>query len=470
MDDLLAARLQMAFSLGFHIVFACIGMTMPWLMAAAELSWLRTRDPQYRELAKAWSKGVAVFFAVGAVSGTVLSLELGLLWPTFMEHAGPIFGLPFSWEGTAFFVEAIAIGLFLYGWERLPERVHFASGIVVGLAGVASGILVVSANAWMNSPSGFRWENGQATDIDPIAAMFNPAWASESLHMVFAAFVSTCFAVAGVHAWRLLSDPTNPFHQRALRASLMVGSTFALLQPLSGHWSAQDVAARQPAKLAAMEAHYHTQAGAPLIIGGIPDDENRTVRYGLEVPYLLSVLAHNDPSAEVIGLDRIPEDERPPTAITHWAFDIMVGAGTFLAFLGAYFWYWRLFRGRTAIPKWYLRLVALATPLGFIAVEAGWTVTEVGRQPWILYGIMRTSEAVSPMPGLVWPLISTIIVYLVLTGVTGVVVARLIAETERKIHGDSSDGRGPAEGGGPSAHEGSATDKGSAGEGSVAHA
>src|SRR5262245_34744169 len=209
MDDLIAARLQMAVSLGFHIVFACIGMTLPVLMAFSEWRWLRTGKQVYLDITKAWSKGAAVFFAVGAVSGTVLSFELGLLWPEFMQHAGPIIGLPFSWEGTAFFVEAIAIGIFLYGFERVPERIHFASGLVVGLSGLASGILVVAANSWMNNPRGFRWENGRALDVDPVAAMFNAGWFQQSLHMVLAAFVSTAFAVAGVHALRLLQKPDS---------------------------------------------------------------------------------------------------------------------------------------------------------------------------------------------------------------------------------------------------------------------
>lgn len=268
MTDLLAARLQMALSLGFHIVFACIGMTMPWLMAAAQWRYLRTRDPAYRELARTWAKGVAVFFAVGAVSGTVLSFELGLLWPTFMEHAGPIFGLPFSFEGAAFFLEAIALGLYLYGWDRLSERTHFACGIGVGVTGVASGILVVAANAWMNAPAGFRWVEGRAVDIDPIAAMFNEAWLSQALHMTLAAFVATGFAVAGVHAVRLLRHPDHPLHRRALPIALTFGAVAALLQPLSGDLSAKDVARRQPAKLAAMEGHYHTERGAALVLGG----------------------------------------------------------------------------------------------------------------------------------------------------------------------------------------------------------
>jgi cytochrome bd ubiquinol oxidase subunit I len=430
MDNLLAARSQMAISLGFHIVFTCIGMSMPWLMVFAEWRYLRSGRAVFLELAKAWSKGVAVFFAVGAVSGTVLSFELGLLWPTFMRHAGPIIGLPFSWEGTAFFLEAIALGLFLYGRTRLPPYAHLASGIVVGLAGVASGVLVISANGFMNSPRGFRWVHGQALDIDPVAAMFNSAWASEAVHMVIAAFVSTGFAAAGVHALRLLQNGPRALHLTGLRLALGMGAIAALLQPLSGDRSAKHVAQYQPAKLAAMEAHYHTERDATLLIGGIPDDDARQVHGAIEVPYLLSFLAFNDPHAEVIGLDRIPRELWPPTRICHFAFEIMIGAGTLLALLGLLFLALRARRPAWIESRPFLLSVALATPLGFIAVEAGWTVTEVGRQPWIIYGILRTRDAVSPMPGLVYPLSAIVLVYGLLSVVTYAVMARLIHAIE----------------------------------------
>ncbi|MFT3925323.1 MAG: cytochrome ubiquinol oxidase subunit I [Myxococcales bacterium] len=432
MDDLSAARLQMATSLGFHIVFACIGMTMPWLMAAAQYRYLRTREAIYLELARAWAKGVAVFFAVGAVSGTVLSLELGFLWPTFMRHAGPIIGLPFSWEGTAFFLEAVALGLFLYGWQRVPEKVHFASGILVGVCGVASGILVVSANAWMNSPAGFRWVDGQALEVDPVAAMFNDAWAAQAIHMTLAAFVATAFAAAGVHASRLLVHPNHPLHTRALPIALAFASVSALLQPLSGDHSAKDVARRQPAKLAAMEALYRTERGAPLLIGGLPDDRSEQVHFGVEVPYALSVLAFGDPEAEVRGLTSFPPDLRPPTLICHLAFQIMVGAGSVLAMLGLVYAYFRRKRLHEQLPRWFLRSLALCTPLGFLAVEAGWTVTEVGRQPFIIYGVMRTKDAVSPMPGLIWPLVMSLVVYAVLVTVVTAISVRLVRTLEAK--------------------------------------
>ena len=433
----------MAISLGFHIVFTCIGMTMPWLMAFAEWRFMRSGEALYRDLSKLWSKCVAVFFAVGAVSGTVLSFELGLLWPTFMQHAGPIIGLPFSWEGTAFFLEAIAIGLFLYGWERLPRPAHFASGIVVGLSGVASGVLVIAANGWMNSPRGFRWEGGRAVDVDPIAAMFNAAWLSEAIHMVIAAFISTGFGVAGLHAWRLLRGKTPELHRTGMRFALGMGAIAALVQPLSGDFSAKDVAKRQPAKLAAMEAHYHTQASAPIAIGGIPDDEQRRLIGAIHIPYLLSFLAHGDPQAVVIGLDQVPRDEWPPTLICHLAFQTMVGLGSLLALIGLGFLALRMLRPRWLDHPRFLRGIALCSPLGFVAVEAGWTVTEVGRQPWIIYGVMRTRDAVSPMPGLVWPLSSIVIVYAILSVVTWFVSARLIHAFERGLAASPRAAPGP---------------------------
>lgn len=294
MDDLVAARLQMALSLGFHIIFSCIGMTMPVLMAFSEWRWLRTGKQVYLDVTKAWSKGVAIFFAVGAVSGTVLSFELGLLWPEFMKHAGAIIGMPFSWEGTAFFVEAIALGIFLYGWNRLNKWMHWLSGVVVGISGVLSGIFVVAANSWMNSPAGFDWVNGKAINIDPVKAMFNDAWLSQSIHMTLAAFVATSFAVAGVHAFLLLKNRANNFHHEAVRTALIFGAVAAILQPFSGDFAAKDVAKRQPSKLAAMEALYKTSKPASLVIGGIPNDKEQRVDYAIHIPKFLSYLAHGD--------------------------------------------------------------------------------------------------------------------------------------------------------------------------------
>ena len=402
MDDFIAARSQMALSLGFHIIFSCIGMVMPFFMAVSHYYYIRTKQQVYLNITKAWSKGVAIFFATGAVSGTVLSFELGLLWPEFMKHAGPIFGMPFSLEGTAFFIEAIALGFYLYGWNRFNKWFHWITGVIVGISGLASGILVVAANAWMNTPAGFDYINGQFTNIDPIAAMFNEAWFSQALHMCLAAFVATGFAVAGVHAYMVLRKKNVLFHSKAFRIAAIFAAVSALLQPLSGDRSAKHVAKHQPAKLAAMEAHFKTSSSVPLIIGGIPDVKNKKVNYALELPGFLSFLAHGDFKAEVKGLDSIPAEHHPPVAITHYAFQVMVGLGSLLALIALIYLIAVIKKKSWLEKKWLLKLFVLSVPLGYIAIEAGWIVTEVGRQPWIINGVMLTRDAVTPMPGIVY--------------------------------------------------------------------
>jgi cytochrome d ubiquinol oxidase subunit I len=279
--DLFAARTQPAVSLGFHITFAEIGVAMPLLMVLAEWRWRRTGDPLYRELAHRWARGTAILFAVGAVSGTVLSFELGLLWPGFMRFAGAIIGMPFSLEGFAFFTEAIFLGIYLYGWERIGPRAHLAAGIVVAVSGAASAAFVVLVNAWMNAPVGFHSaEGGRLTGIDPIAGMQSPAAFPQAIHMLLAAYAATGMAVAGIHAWLLLKGSAPEFHRRALTVALMVGAPAALLQPLSGDLSARVVAITQPIKLAALEGQWDTERAAPLRLGGWPDADrwSSTVR------------------------------------------------------------------------------------------------------------------------------------------------------------------------------------------------
>ena len=426
MDDFIAARSQMALSLGFHIIYSCIGMEMPVFMAVSHLYWIRTGKPVYLNITKAWSKGVAIFFATGAVSGTVLSFELGLLWPGFMKHAGPIFGMPFSLEGTAFFIEAIALGFYLYGWNRFNRWFHWITGVIVGVSGLASGILVVAANAWMNSPSGFDFVNGEYLNIDPIAAMFNDAWFQQALHMCLAAFVATGFAVAGVHALMILKKKNVLFHAKAFRIAAIFGTVAAVFQPLSGDISARHVAKHQPAKLAAMESHFETSASAPLIIGGIPDVENKKVDYAVEIPGFLSFLAFHDFNAEVKGLNDIPEENHPPVAITHFAFQVMVGLGTLLVLISLLYFIALVKKKSWLEKRWLLKLFVVSIPLGYIAIEAGWTVTEVGRQPWIIQGVMRTKDAVTPMPGIVYSFYIFTAVYLSLAFIVTFLLYRQI--------------------------------------------
>ncbi|MCX2482916.1 cytochrome ubiquinol oxidase subunit I [Pedobacter sp. MR2016-24] len=439
MDDFFAARLQMAFSLGFHIVFSCIGMVMPFFMCTAHYIWLKKKKTVYLDVTKAWSKGVAIFFATGAVSGTVLSFELGLLWPKFMEHAGPIFGMPFSLEGTAFFIEAIALGFYLYGWNRFNPWFHWFTGVVVGVSGLLSGILVVAANAWMNSPSGFDFVNGQYLNIDPVKAMFNAAWFSQALHMCVAAFVSTGFAVAGVHALMILRRKNVFFHSKAFKIAAVFATVAACLQPISGDISAKDVAERQPAKLAAMEAHFHTEKGAGLLIGGIPDTATQTVKYGLKIPKALSFMATGNFNGEVKGLDQIPKKDQPPVMVTHFAFQIMVGLG--MAMLGiALLYFLALWKKKKWLEtKWLLKLFVIATPMGFIALEAGWTVTEVGRQPWIIYGVMRTADAVTPMPGIAYSFYLFTAVYISLAVIVSLLLFRQITMVDKLYDSSTND-------------------------------
>jgi cytochrome d ubiquinol oxidase subunit I len=431
MDDLVAARATMAFSLGFHIIFAAIGMTMPFFMSAAHWLYLKKRDPVYLSLTKMWMKGVAILFAVGAVSGTVLSFELGLLWPGFMQVAGPIIGMPFSWEGTAFFLEAIAIGLFLYGWNRMKPWTHWATGLAVGITGFISGIFVVAANGWMNAPAGFEWIDGVAKNIDPVRAMFNRAWLPETIHMQLAALQAVGFAVGGIHALLYLRGRSRDLNLKALKIAMVFGAAASIAQPFAGHFAGQSVAELQPAKLAAIEGHFVTGRRAPLHIGGIPNVEKQTMEWGIAIPGLLSFMAFNDFNAEVKGLDQFPREDWPPTVICHLAFQVMVAIGSAMALLGVlFFWFFK----RGDFPRWYLRLLILFIPMGVIAIEAGWIVTEVGRQPWIINELVRTKDAVTPVPGMVYHFYLFLLLYLGLAAATAWLLRRQIQAVQQEPH------------------------------------
>ncbi len=420
MSDLFAARSQMAMSLAFHILFAVAGMAMPLLMVIAQWRHLKTGEPVFHELAHRWAKGTAILFAVGAVSGTVLSFELGLLWPRFMQYAGPLIGMPFSLEGFAFFLEAIFLGLYLYGWKKLSPRVHLLCGCVVALSGLASGVFVVAVNSFMNTPSGLQLVDGRVVSFDPWVAFFSASFPTQAAHTALAAYASVAFAVMGIHAWRLRVDPSSVFHRRAFEIALLLAVIATPLQIFSGDRSAKHLARDQPMKLAAAEAVFETRRGAGLSIGGWPDEEAKVLRYALEVPKALSILGTGDPDGEIRGLDQVPREDWPPVAPVHIAFQVMVGCGTAMlgvCVLGGFLWW----RKKLFAPR-FLLLAMASGPLGLIALEAGWVVTEVGRQPWILHGIMRTAEAVTPMPNLVVPFTAFTLLY----GVLGVVVAMLL--------------------------------------------
>lgn len=401
MDNVTLARATMGTSLGFHIVFAVLGVGMPLLMFAAEGIGLWRRDPWWMLLARRWAKAFGILFAVGAVSGTVLSFELGLLWPRFMAFSGAIIGLPFSAEGFAFFVEAIFLGLYLYGWDRLSPLAHWLSSVPIGLSGAASSIFVVMANAWMNTPTGFRLgPDGQLLSVDPIAAALNPSTATEDPHMLISAYVVTGFLVAAVYATGLLQGRNDPAHRRGLAAGMAMALISVALAGISGDASARFVYQAQPAKFAAMEGLYRTQRGAPLTLGGLPSDSAHRVLYGVQIPHALSWLATFDPNAEVRGLDTYPPDQRPNPILVHLSFDAMVGLGSLLGLLAVAFWVLTLRRRRLPDNRWLLVGLVLAGPASLVAMEAGWFVTEFGRQPWIVYGIMRTDQAATSAPAL----------------------------------------------------------------------
>lgn len=400
MDNAVAARASMGASLGFHIIFAVLGVGLPALLVAAEGLGLWRRDEVWLRLARRWAKGFGIVFAVGAVSGTVLSFELGLLWPAFMRLSGSIIGLPFSAEGVAFFLEAIFLGLYLYGWERLSPLAHWLCGLPLVVSGAASALFVTTVNAWMNTPAGFRLAHGQVVAVDPWRAILNPSTPDETMHVLLSAFATTGFGVAAVYAVGILRGRTDALHRRGLALSLAMGALATPLLGLTGDASARFVATAQPAKLAAMEALFRTTTGAPLTIGGLPDPRTGQIHFGLPIPHALSLLITiTNPNARITGLDAFPRRDWPAVPAVHLAFDTMVGTGFALLGVGVWFWlaYWR---GKT-VPTQRLLLLAtvIAGPLSFLGMEAGWLVTEFGRQPWVVYGVLRTADAATTAPG-----------------------------------------------------------------------
>ncbi len=432
MDILTAARAQMTLSLSFHMVFAATGIGMPLLMLIAEGLWLWTRKPHYRDLARKWGKATGLLFAIGAVSGTALSFELGLLWPRFMEKAGSIIGPAFALEGFAFFIEAIFLGLYLYGWDRLPPIAHWLTGVPVAVSGLLSGILVVAVNAWMQAPVGFEIDDaGRFINVDPLATFRSPAWIHMAIHSSLSCYIATAFAAAGVYSFGFLRGRSDAYHQSALGISLALGTVAVLLQPLSGDFSGQRVAKYQPAKLAAMEALFETRAGAPLVIGGLPDTETGKVRFAIEIPYLLSFLVAHDPQAVIQGLNDFPADERPNVMLVHLAYQVMVGSGLVMIAVGLAYW-WVRWRKQVVSSRVLLYAVVLAAPLGFLALESGWFVSEVGRQPWTIYHVMRTSEAVTSAADVPSSLFAFTVLYIALA-VTVVLLLLKLAQKPRGV-------------------------------------
>jgi len=429
LDNVTLARATMGTSLGFHIVFAVLGVGMPLLMLIAEGLWLRTHDAVWLTLARRWSKAFGILFAVGAVSGTTLSFELGLLWPRFMAFSGAIFGLPFSAEGFAFFIEAIFLGLYLYGWDRLSPLAHWLTSIPIAVSGALSAVFVVMANAWMNSPSGFHLgSGGQLQSVDPIAAALNASTPTEDPHMLVSAYVVTGFVVAAVYALGLLRGRDDALHRRGLVLGMSMAAVAIVLAGITGDSSARFIYQAQPAKFAALEGQYQTQRGAPIHLGGIPIDSQHRVVGAIELPGLLSFLAAFDTNAEVRGLDSFPPGQTPNPVVVHLSFDTMVGLGILIGLVALLFWILVIRTKQVPRRRPLLWAIVASGPAAVIVMEAGWFVTEFGRQPWVVYGVLRTSDAATTAPALG----PTFLVFFAIYVALAVTTARLLVLQARR--------------------------------------
>lgn len=416
MENLLAARAQMGTSLAFHIVFSLFGVGLPLFLCIAEGLALKTKDPTWLLLARRWAKASAILFAIGAVSGTIISFELGLLWPTYTKFAGQVVGLPFLLEGFAFFLEAIFLGLYLYGWRRLSPRAHWLCSFPIWISGLLSAWFIVSANAWMNTPAGFVFRNGQIVDVNPWQALFNPSMPYETIHMLLACFVVTSLAMAGVYAFALLRGKSADYYRKGLLLAMLVGVIATPLQIVTGDLNARFLAQAQPVKFAAMEGDFHTENGPPLRIGGFADPQTGQVYYALEIPHGGSLLLYTNLNGRIRGLDAFARQDWPDAIpVVHLAFDTMVGCGFLALLVVLLFWllFWRR-RQRAFEHRWLLIGAILAGPCTVIAVICGWMVTEMGRQPWVINGFLRTRDAVTPAPWVSISFLVFVIIYLLL--------------------------------------------------------
>ena len=396
---LLQARQMQALSFMVHIPLVCFGIAFPAMILFIEWRYLRTGDELYRTLARRWTKVLVTLFAAGVVTGTILSFEMGLLWPDFTSTFGSVFGLGFAVEGFSFFLEAIFIGIYVYGWDRLSPRAHFFAGLPIAVAGVLGSVMVIAVNGWMNHPQGFRLVDGRVTDVHPVRALFgNTYFWHELVHMYLAGYIVTGFLVAGAYAIGRLRGRWGRYERIALAVPLTAAAVAAPLQVLVGDWAARDVGRDQPIKLAPLEGLGATSRGAPVHLLGWYTDGR--VEYGIEIPKLLSFLAFHSPNATVTGLNAFPAGDLPPVNVVRIAFQLMVGIGTLLALLSVAFLLIRWRRGGLPATRWFYRALALAGPASVVALIAGWVTTEVGRQPWVVYRVMRTNQAVTAASGI----------------------------------------------------------------------
>lgn len=444
-DPVMLSRTLTSLTLAFHIIYATIGVGVPLMIALAEWIGIKRNDPHYLLMARRWARGFVITVAVGVVTGTAIGLQLSLLWPSFMKVAGQAVALPLFLETFAFFFEAIFLGIYLYTWDRFKNRMkHFWLLIPVVLGSSASAFFITIMNAFMNNPVGFELKDGKITNVDPIAAMLSPAMPSKVAHVLSSAYLTAAFILAAIAAWSLLKGRDHVYYKKALKLTMVSAFVFMISTAVIGDLSGKYLAKHQPEKLAAMEWHFETSTGAPLVFGGILTEDNK-VKYGLEIPYALSVLAHGNPTAEVIGLNDIPKDEQPPLWI-HYLFDIKMGYVAFMTLIALWFAVATVRKKGNPYRRWLLRFIVLAAPIAMLTIEHGWIFSEVGRQPWILRGIMRTTEGATTSDHVDTMLILFSLLYLVL-GISSVRVLLRMFKTnpaEEEIAAKGIEGGKPA--------------------------
>ena len=429
MDVVLLSRLQFAVATLFHFLFVPLTLGLSVLTAIFETIYVKTGDEEYKRMAKFWGKLFLINFALGIVTGITLEFQFGTNWSRYSQYVGDIFGSLLAIEATvAFFLESTFIAVWHFGWRRLSPKAHCITIWLVAVASNVSALWILLANGWMQHPVGYVIRNGRAELASFAAVVTNSFGWLEFLHTVSGAFILSGFFVMGVSAYHLLRKSNVSFFTRSFRVALTFALIFSLLEVVQGHIHGAEVAKTQPTKLAAMEALWETQARAPMALFLIPDakHERNLVEIG-KIPGLLSLLAYNNPHAVVKGLKDFPKDERPPVAITFWAFRLMVGLGMLFVLLTLVGWF---LRNRLLESPWYLRVMLWAIPLPYLALELGWTVAEVGRQPWIVYGLMKTSQAVSPISS--GQVGVSLVAFILLYGFLGLVDFYLLAKYARK--------------------------------------
>ncbi|MDM5335270.1 cytochrome ubiquinol oxidase subunit I [Ureibacillus composti] len=408
-------------TLSFHIIYATIGVGIPLMIMIAQWVGIKNNDEHYILLARRWARGFVITVAIGVVTGTAIGLQLSLLWPNFMQFAGQVIALPLIMETFAFFFEAIFLGIYLYTWDRFEgQRKHLLLLIPVAIGASMSAVFITIVNAFMNAPQGFEVLNGELVNIQPLIAMFNPAMPTKVAHVLASAYMTAAFVLASIAGIRLLQGSNHIYHKKALYLLMKLGFIFSVATALIGDFSGKYLAEYQPEKLAAAEWHFETEEGAELLLFGVLEGED--VKYEIRIPYALSILAHSNPKAEVLGLNEFPQNEIPPLYI-HYLFDSMVMIGMFLLFISLVYIVAMSRRWSIIRKRWFRWVIGACGPLSIIAIEVGWWLTEVGRQPWILRGYMRTEQGATTSGSVDLMLLLFCILYIVL-GIGSVVVLR----------------------------------------------